>query len=932
VKLRYIGNAPFFSALSEEERERVSERMHLEHRRNGETLFRKGDESAALYLVKSGWIRLLANGGTVLASQGPGSLVGESDLFQDQTRSLGAAVASDAELWVLGREDLVELIVEEPELGLKLAQAFGAHFALFDQYLVEQRLKSLHLLSGLDEKALLAIARRLVPVEWKKDELIVQTGQPPEALFIIESGQVHVLSSEEGGDFSELGVGESFGELAVLTGKPHSRTTQAATDVFLWALPAVEFESLTEEYPGIRLALSETIREPLLANDQGRAVERLAAMPLFASLEDDVLWAVSERLLLQHVPAGQMVFAEGAPGDALYLIDSGEVEIVSDKRSGGIVLARLGVDEFFGEMALLTGKPRSSTARTATHSNLWVLYRSDFDELVNRFPAISLALSKVLSERLAEMDRRFSESHLRGLKLLAGLSPSQLEDVSRRLKPIRFRQGETILREGDPGYEMYFIESGRVRVIRGSGPQTMLLAELGAGDVFGEMALLTGSPRSATVTALSEVNLWSMSQNDFSELATAYPNLALALSRLLSERLRHTDERFLNKPAAAAAAVPVQPAPAVKPMPRPAPAAIPKPVPKTKPKPKAPPRTRTLANEVVGAFDGAALWFGSLSRGAKIRLVVFTVLIAWLVCIVAPVLVISTLAADDVTNLQGAIAFVQTSTPLPTDTSVPTEAPLPPEAQLSAPVESVLESAIEPAVEAVSEAPAEPAVEAPLGAMAEEAVASSDTPQPVEPMAEEATATPWIIVITNTPPPVTDTPVPTDTPLPTATPTPRPQRVTSAAAPVATPTAAPRPQPPRDLDPRLAAMNVNLVPAGVKPGQTYWRLVRVQWQNKEESGNDHTIYVNVLDENGNRLVGQQVEIRWPEGSLVIFTEDKPPHEYSSNFPMYGTLGSYSASVPGMPSDTLVGMGMGTAEQPHHTIHTNFLITFQRVRY
>jgi hypothetical protein len=127
-------------------------------------------------------------------------------------------------------------------------------------------------------------------------------------------------------------------------------------------------------------------------------------------------------------------------------------------------------------------------------------------------------------------------------------------------------------------------------------------------------------------------------------------------------------------------------------------------------------------------------------------------------------------------------------------------------------------------------------------------------------------------------------------------------------------------------------MNVNLVPAGVKPGQTYWRLVRVQWQNKEESGNDHTIYVNVLDENGNRLVGQQVEIRWPEGSLVIFTEDKPPHEYSSNFPMYGTLGSYSASVPGMPSDTLVGMGMGTAEQPHHTIHTNFLITFQRVRY
>ncbi len=930
MKLRYVGDAPFFSALSEEQQERVSERMHLEHRRSGETLFQKGDKSTALYLIKSGWVRLLANGGTVLASQGPGSLVGESDLFEDRPRSLTAVTTSEAELWVLSKEDLTDLLVQVPQMGLRLAQASGSRVALFDRYLVDQRLKTLPLLSGLDEESLLAIAHQIIPVEKKKGEFIVQAGQPPEALFIIESGQVHLLSTEEGGDFSELAEGESFGELAVLTGKPHSRSAQAANDLFLWALPAAEFEALTQQYPDIRLAFSETIREPLLAQDQGRAVERLAAMPLFASLSEDVLWAVSERLLLRHVPAGELVFSEGAPGDALYLIDSGEVEIVSDRRSGSIVLARLGVDEFFGEMALLTGRPRSSAARTSTHTNLWVLYRSDFDDLINRFPAISLALSKVLSQRLADMDRRFSESHLRGLKLLAGLSSSQLENVSQRLKPVRYRQGETIIREGDPGDEMYFIESGRVRVVRQSGSRPLLLAEMGAGDVFGEMSLLTGKARSASVTALSEVNLWSLSEADFNELASAYPNLALALSRLLSERLRNTDERFMSQPSVAAT-VPLAAPAAVRPAPKPEPVAQPK----VEAKPAAvPKRRRRLATGLNEAFDGTVTWFGSLSRGAKVRLVLFTLLIAWLVCIAAPALVISTLAADDVTNLEGAIAFVQTATPVPSETPLPTDTPVPPEPVLSAVEEPAVEGAAEPAAQVAPEATAADPELAPLAALAEataeDVPVPSDVPASEEPVAEQATATPWIIVITNTPAPPTDTPIPTDTPVP-PTATPRPVRVSSAADPVS-PTATPagRPQPPRDLDARLPSLNVNVQPAGVRPGQSYYRLIAARWENEAQAGGGHSIFIDVLDEGGGKIIGQPIEIRWAGGALTVFTEQKPPNEPSANFPMYNTLGSYAVSIAGLPSDVVVGMGLGTAEQPAFTVHTNFFLTFKRV--
>lgn len=929
MKLRYVGNAPFFSALSKEEQERISERMHLERRGSGETLFHKGDESTALYLIKSGWVRLMANGGPGLANQGPGSLVGESDLFLGQPRSFGAVATVDAELWALSRNDLVALISQDPQMGLKLSTAFGTRLALLDQYLVEQRLQTLPLLAGLGDEALTAIARRLTSVERRKDEYIVESGQGPEALFVVESGQVHLLSSEEGGDFSEIGAGESFGELAVLTGKPHGRSAQAATDVVLWALPAADFDEVTKEHPGIRLALSKSIREPLLPRDQARALERLAKMPLFSGLTEEILLAVGERLLLRHVPAGEMVFAEGASGDSFYLIDSGQVEIVSKGAMGGDILALLGPDEFFGEMALLTGKPRSTGARAASHVNLWVLYRTDFDDLVNRHPSISLALSRVLSDRLAEMDRRFSESHLRGIKLLAGLSSSQLEDVSHRLSPIRFRQGEVIIREGDPGYEMYFIESGRVRVVRGSGPNAIFLADMGAGDLFGEMALLTGRPRSATVTALSDLDLWAMPQADFDELVATHPNLGLALSRLLSDRLRDTDAKFIGR-AAGTTAMPAQPETATVPVVKPRPAAKkPEPAPKPKQVRKRP--SRSLTSELGGAFDGTVTWFSSLSRGAKVRLVLITLLLAWLLCIVTPALVISTLAADDVTDLRGAIAFVQVEAAPPPGAPMRAGSEVPAAAEIAQPAEAMIESAPKIVVKEEVVIPDEASLELPAEGAIEAMDAPSDEPAAGPPAGPQPTATPWIIVITNTPPPPTDTPVPTNTPLPpTPTPEPTANRVTSAAAPLPSPTPAERPQPPRDLDPRLPSLNVNIQPVGVRPGQSYWRLIAVRWENESQSGGGHSIFIDVLDEGGAKIIGQPIEIRWAGGGLTVFTEEKPLDEFAANFPMYNTLGSYAVSVAGLPSDTIVGMGLGSIDQPNFKVHTNFFLTFQRV--
>lgn len=174
---------------------------------------------------------------------------------------------------------------------------------------------------------------------------------------------------------------------------------------------------------------------------------------------------------------------------------------------------------------------------------------------------------------------------------------------------------------------------------------------------------------------------------------------------------------------------------------------------------------------------------------------------------------------------------------------------------------------------------------------------------------------------------------PTQSPTSTATNPPVPTATnTLAPAPAATPTSAPvTPVPPREWDRRLDYFGdtVRLEEARVSRGQWYWRLIRTKWL--EESGNHH-IYVEVLDEQGNRSFGQTIVIEYG-GSPHYETyplPDKLGEEYAYNFVMADLLGSYNVYIGGgEPSDKIYGVGLGTRQDPYGTHHTCFFLTFQR---
>lgn len=132
---------------------------------------------------------------------------------------------------------------------------------------------------------------------------------------------------------------------------------------------------------------------------------------------------------------------------------------------------------------------------------------------------------------------------------------------------------------------------------------------------------------------------------------------------------------------------------------------------------------------------------------------------------------------------------------------------------------------------------------------------------------------------------------------------------------------------PLQWDPRLDAMDIQVVRAQPAAGETCYRLVKAKWLNEAEAGGRHHIYVDVLDEEGKRIVGQRVLVTYGGQTVSLVTEDKPYPELSSNFPMYAVLGMYSCQVEGV-SDVVTGLGMGSAELKYK-LHTCFELTFQR---
>jgi anion transporter len=139
--------------------------------------------------------------------------------------------------------------------------------------------------------------------------------------------------------------------------------------------------------------------------------ETIRSISIFSGLSREDVAKVLGKLEEISFAAHEKIVAQGDQGDAFYLIQSGTVQVVVESDAGNSeVIAILGPRDYFGEMALLSGEPRSATIQSVTDTKLWRLRREDWDELIAKHPTWLLQLSATLSKRLSHVDRQYSTS------------------------------------------------------------------------------------------------------------------------------------------------------------------------------------------------------------------------------------------------------------------------------------------------------------------------------------------------------------------------------------------------------------------------------------------------------------------------------------------------------------------------------------------
>lgn len=147
----------------------------------------------------------------------------------------------------------------------------------------------------------------------------------------------------------------------------------------------------------------------------GRHEEILASIPLFESLTADDIASLSRRLEEIEYQSGDVIFRQGDEGTSLFIIEEGSIEISYGEGKSKVVLVDLFPGQYFGELAVFDGAPRSATATASRRSNLVRLDRDDFVDFVNKSPSAALRIIAEMSERLRQTNELMSRQVARNV-------------------------------------------------------------------------------------------------------------------------------------------------------------------------------------------------------------------------------------------------------------------------------------------------------------------------------------------------------------------------------------------------------------------------------------------------------------------------------------------------------------------------------------
>ncbi len=286
-----------------------------------------------------------------------------------------------------------------------------------------------------------------------------------------------------------------------------------------WGKPA-------EEIPGTR----EPEKAPVAAAIPGA----LPPIPLFSDFKKEELSRVMEKIQAKRFAGGKAICREGEPGNSLYIISHGKVAVSRQQPGRGkIILNELKDGDFFGEFAYFANARRQATVEALEDTEVLEMTKEELQRVIQEFPPVSKVLFKFYKERV--LDNLLAAS-----ALFQTFPPEErrklLEEVTRE----EFPAGALVIEEGAPGDCLYIIKSGEVEVFTlDPKKEKLILATLQEGDYFGEISLITGRPRTASVKVLRAAELVRLDKKCFDRIVARHPETLKVLEDSLQTRLEN---------------------------------------------------------------------------------------------------------------------------------------------------------------------------------------------------------------------------------------------------------------------------------------------------------------------------------------------------------------------------------------------------------
>jgi predicted acylesterase/phospholipase RssA/CRP-like cAMP-binding protein len=284
--------------------------------------------------------------------------------------------------------------------------------------------------------------------------------------------------------------------------------------------------------------------------------DAIESLKLLESLGRPVLEEMAGSVEWVDLPEGGTLFRQGDEADSMFVVTAGMLHaFIADDRCGPTLVGEMGRGSLVGEIALLMGGRRNATVIAAAPTRLARLGSRDVEVILARHPHLRGGILDIVRRRLRRTQ---------WLKILpayfGGIDREMYALIEPLFQWVHVPRGGTLFTAGDPADAVFFLVHGMLSVVsRDPQGREKAIGSIYRGEIVGEMAVISGETRTATIRAARDSDLVRLTKDGFDRVSGVYPGVTMAILRIIVNRLRERTRPPRRSSAVAIAIVPAGP-------------------------------------------------------------------------------------------------------------------------------------------------------------------------------------------------------------------------------------------------------------------------------------------------------------------------------------------------------------------------------------